>query len=251
MTELQITDLKDSLIPGSFWLLNKNVKGYQNSKNNELATEARSGRYFEIVNNANLTNSKHQQLERIQVILLEDGYRCWFEVKDIFNHIESINRWEPRLLTSIEISRKLPSVIAWVEKASRRPNYYLWGGTIGPNFDCSGLIQTAFSSENIWIPRDAYQQEIFCNPVIFNKNTFEELVAGDLLFFGNSEACTHVALYKGEGSYWHSSGIKNGRNGISVDSLQPINKHDISSYYLSILRGAGRVNSCHDGSLIA
>jgi len=250
MTELQITSLRDTLIPESLWMLKTNVKGYQNSENAELATEVVSGRHFKILKNSQLTNLLSLS-ERIQVVLLEDGYRCWFEVKDILNQIESNQKWEPEFMTRDQIKSKLPRVLDWIEKASKLPNHYLWGGTAGPNFDCSGLIQTAFSSEGIWLPRDAYQQEIFCKRILFNKNTLEKLMPGDLLFFGNKRRCSHVALYKGDGDYWHSSGIKNGRNGISLDSLKPINKNYISSYYFSILRGAGRVESCHDGSLIA
>ena len=104
------------------------------------------------------------------------------ELETLEKQVEKYNNWEPLLLSKDDIKEEIPKILDWIEATSKKPNYYLWGGTFGPNFDCSGLIQTAFSSENIWIPRDAYQQEIFCNPVIFNKNTFEELVAGDLLF---------------------------------------------------------------------
>ncbi len=248
MSEIKIADFNNILIPGSIWALKKIVKGYQNNQDDELATEAVIGRLFKVIKN---TNFRSNSESRIQVSLLEDGYRCWFEVQDIVDQIQRENKWEPILLSKKQIIKRLPSVLGWIENASKVPNHYLWGGTSGPNFDCSGLIQTAFSSEGIWIPRDAYQQEIFCKSITFDIRSLKELLPGDLLFFGDNTRCTHVALYKGEGNYWHSSGIKNGRNGISTDTLKPINKNDISSYYLSILRGAGRVESCHDGSFIA
>ncbi len=246
MTELKITDLNNTLIPGSFWLLKKNVNGYKNAQDNELATEVVKGRRFEIIMNAQLNPSK-----RISVSLLEDGYRCWFELTDLIDQIKRSEKLAPKIMTRTQIKNKLPGILDWLEKASKSPNHYLWGGTAGPNFDCSGLIQTAFASEGIWLPRDAYQQETFCASIAFDQKTFKELIPGDLLFFGETKKCSHVALYKGEGDYWHSSGIKNGRNGISIDTLAPINKNDISSYYLSILRGAGRVESSHDGSFLA
>ena len=96
----------------------------------------------------------------------------------------------------------------------QQPNYYLWGGTVAPNYDCSGLMQAAFKSVGVWLPRDAYQQEAFTQSI-----SFEELLAGDLVFFGSDEKATHVGLYLGEGCYIHSSGQKQGRNGIGIDKL--------------------------------
>jgi cell wall-associated NlpC family hydrolase len=59
------------------------------------------------------------------------------------------------------------------------PNEYLWGGTVAPNYDCSGLMQAAFGSVGIQLPRDSYQQEAFTEPV-----AMDDLQRGDLLFFG-------------------------------------------------------------------
>ena len=64
----------------------------------------------------------------------------------------------------------------------QRSNYYLWGGTVRPNYDCSGLMQAAFASVGIWLPRDAYQQEGFTQAI-----TIGELATGDLVFFGTSK----------------------------------------------------------------
>ncbi len=250
MSEIKITDKRITLNPGDLWVLQTSVKGYQNNKSNELATEVIAGRNFAIIN-----KSKHHSYliddARIQVRLLEDGYICWFELKDIVGQIKKCNGWKPKAIRRKTILKKLPKILKWIEQTSQSPNHYLWGGTIGPNFDCSGLIQTAFYLEDIWLPRDAYQQERFCRGVDFNKETLEGIIPGDLIFFGDKKKCSHVAIYKGEGTYWHSSGKTNGRDGIGLDSLKPINNNDISSYYLSILRGAGRVESCHDGSFIA
>ena len=42
---------------------------------------------------------------------------------------------------------------------SRAP--YMWGGTVGPRFDCSGFAQAAYRRRGAWIPRDAHQQSAF------------------------------------------------------------------------------------------
>ncbi len=235
---------------GSKWLLNNNVKGYKNMETNELATEILSGRKFGIIFHPN-TIKTNKLPTKVKVKLLEDGYICWLELKEIQKQVKELNHWKPLLLSKQEISKQIPNILDWIEQTSKKPNCYLWGGTIGPNFDCSGLIQRAFSLRSIWIPRDSYQQEKFCRKIKFNRSTLQGIIPGDLLFFGNNQKCSHVGIYIGKGNYWHSSGIENGRNGIGIDTLEMINKDSISSYYQSILRGAGRIESCHDGAEIA
>ncbi len=124
------------------------------------------------------------------------------------------------------------------------------GGTIGPDLDCSGLVQTAFASTGIWLPRDAYQQERFCKPLTVQANDVNALRSGDLIFFGTPERCTHVGIHLENGRYIHSSGIEHGRNGIGIDSLNPQDLHPVASHYRAELRGAGRVTRCHDGSTL-
>ena len=87
---------------------------------------------------------------------------------------------------------------------------------------------------------------VFCKKIKTDITTLEGIIPGDLLFFGKGK-CSHVGIYIGNGYYWHSSGIENGRNGIGRDNLKAISKNSISSYYQSIFRGAGRIENCHDG----
>ena len=91
--------------------------------------------------------------------------------------------WESQLFTEDNIINRIPKVLAWAKATRKIRNQYLWGGTIGPNFDCSGFVQSAFASSGIWIPRDAYQQEIFCENVALNieylsENTISFALAG-------------------------------------------------------------------------
>ena len=114
------------------------------------------------------------------------------------------------------------------------------GGTLGPNFDCSGLIQTAFLKHRIHIPRDSHQIKSFCRHLFYFKDHYGDLQSGDLLFFGTELKCDHIGIYKGNGLYYHCSGKKFGRNGIGLDSLNEAN-NKISLHYKSKLISAGRV----------
>ncbi len=244
MALLKIACDKTTLTTGSLWLLNKNINAYESITSDRLATEAIAGRKFKIINQANESH-KFSKEGKLKIQLLEDGYICYVKFKDILGNIEKIKSWTPILLTKSQIKERLPKVLSWVQEASSVPNNYLWGGTVGPNFDCSGLIQAAFASQNIWLPRDAYQQEEFCTKVELNCNASQNIIPGDLIFFGDNKKCSHVGLYKGEDAYWHSSGINNGRDGIGIDYLKYRDNNAISSFYLTKLRGAGRIESCY------
>jgi cell wall-associated NlpC family hydrolase len=169
------------------------------------------------------------------VYLCEDDYPGWVSLAD-FDSLQSATvHYQAATFSESEIKKLLAEVIAFTQKAMQQSNYYLWGGTVGPNYDCSGLMQAAFVSVGIWLPRDAYQQEGFTQPI-----TIAELVAGDLVFFGTSQKATHVGLYLGDGHYIHSSGKEQGRNGIGIDVLSEQGDAVSQSYYQQV-RGAGRV----------
>ena len=232
------------MLPRSFWKLSRDVNGYSNDSCNELATQVCSGRSFMILAES---SSNTQNAITYQVILLEDGYKCWLKFSDLLESVVQIFNWKSKLFTPKQIKAKIPLVMKWIENSSMINNRYLWGGTLGPDFDCSGLIQTAFASESIWIPRDAFQQEMFCKNLHITLKDLHKLEIGDLLFFGPKEFCNHVAIYKGNGLYWHSSGKDHGRNGIGVNGIEEGDKNLIACYYRSIFRSAGRVVRCHDG----
>jgi cell wall-associated NlpC family hydrolase len=140
-------------------------------------------------------------------------------------------------LSAQEISDRLTKVISFIQKSMAIPNEYLWGGTVAPNYDCSGLMQAAFASVDIWIPRDAYQQESFAKNV-----NIKEIQVGDLIFFGNPTKATHVGIYIGNGEYIHSSGKEHGHNGIAISELSGLDQ--VSQWYAKQLRGVGRITTC-------
>lgn len=192
-----------------------------------LATQAAKGRYLRLI--------REQRAEpAILVGLCEDDYQAWLP-KSRLNQLEAVQEpYKAIAFSRQEIERRLPEVIAFTHRAMAEPNHYLWGGTVAPNYDCSGLIQAAFSSQGIWLPRDSYQQEAFTERV-----SREELQAGDLIFFAK-ERVNHVALYLGDGQYIHSSGKDQGRNGIGIDILSD-RDNQVSRAYYRQLWSFGRV----------
>ncbi|HEY9827135.1 MAG TPA: C40 family peptidase, partial [Stenomitos sp.] len=189
-----------------------------------------------------------QQDRGLPIVLVEDNYPGWFAPTDVSHLKRATTIFAPPDPSLAEIQQRLPQVIAFAEAAMKQPNFYLWGGTVGPNYDCSGLMQHAFASHGIWLPRDAYQQEAFLEPLVNPGDRPEDLMAvlepGDLVFFGTPVKATHVALYLGEGRYIHSSGKDQGRNGIGVDIISN-QAEQVSRNYYAQFRGGGRVISSY------
>ncbi|AFY48098.1 cell wall-associated hydrolase, invasion-associated protein [Nostoc sp. PCC 7524] len=200
---------------------------YDSPECTRLATQAAVGRHLRVTSN--------QQDTAVEVCLCEDDYPGWVSFNDLGLLQPATVIYQARSLSAAEIQKLLPEAIAFTQTAMQQSNYYLWGGTVGPNYDCSGLMQAAFASVGIWLPRDAYQQEAFTQPI-----TITELAPGDLVFFGTPIKATHVGLHLGDGHYIHSSGKEIGRNGIGIDILSEQGDTVSKSYYQQ-LRGAGRV----------
>lgn len=196
-----------------------------------LATQAAPGRYLMLLDQSPETETR----QALPVRLCEDEYLAWLAVADHTQLAVAPQGYQARYWTAAAIRACLPDVIAFTQAAMGVPNTYLWGGTVAPNYDCSGLIQAAFAASGIWVPRDAYQQAAFCTPV-----ARPDLQAGDLVFFGTPAKITHVGLYLGGDRYVHSSGRDQGRNGIGIDWLIP-SDDPVSQTYLAQFRGGGRV----------
>lgn len=204
-----------------------NLNLYDSPICSRLATQAAVGRHLRVL-------SFHEDTA-VEVCSCEDDYPGWIPTQDLSGVEPAIVPYQPLAVSEVEIKKCLPAVIAYTQAAMQRPNSYLWGGNIGPNYDCSGLVQAAFASVGIWLPRDSYQQEAFTQAI-----AIEELQPGDLIFFGNQDKTTHVALHLGEQRYIHSSGIEQGRNGIGLDWLSE-QGDQVSRCYYRQLRACGRV----------
>lgn len=236
------TGASPTLAAGSIWRLLRPLPGWSSRIGSGLATEVAAGRRLRLLEDVRTAHG------RVRVRLLEDGYPCWLEIAALRHQAEPCGLPTLPRLPEGAIAARLPQVLGFAEQALGQPNRYLWGGTLGPDFDCSGLVQTAFAQAGIWLPRDAYLQERFCRPVAVRAAATMLLRPGDLLFFGTPRRCTHVALHLGEGRYLHSSGREHGRDGLGVDDLHPSNPDPVAGHYRAELRGAGRVIRSHDGS---
>lgn len=223
-----------------------NLNLYDSPALTRLATQAVAGRQLRILSlppdwvaNSSIDSSRDGSNVALSVRLREDDYPGWISAEDLDGLERAETPYQPQCWTASDIQQRLPLVIQYTRQAMQQPNHYLWGGAVGPNYDCSGLMQAAFLSAGIWIPRDAYQQEAFAQAI-----ALDDLQPGDLVFFGPPAKATHVGLYLGDRRYIHSSGKEIGRNGIGIDVLsdeESDNGDGVSRAYYRQLRGAGRI----------
>jgi cell wall-associated NlpC family hydrolase len=86
-----------------------------------------------------------------------------------------------------------PQVVREAEKFVGLP--YLWAGTSGYGFDCSGLTYMIYRQFGVTLPRDAADQARGGWPV-----TQADLAPGDLVFFAfGGGGIDHVGIYAGHG----------------------------------------------------
>ncbi|MXY18914.1 MAG: NlpC/P60 family protein [Synechococcus sp. SB0676_bin_10] len=231
----------------STWRLTRNTPCYGQRHGLALGTQAAAGRLLLLLE-AVPPNPAPGARQRVR--LAEDGYPCFMDCHDLLSQQLQSAQYQPLLLASSAIQGRLGEVLGFAHQAMATENRYLLGGTHAPNYDCSGLVQAAFAHVGVWIPRDAYQQERFCQPVAISADDFRLLRPGDLVFFGTPEHCTHVGLHLDQGRYMHSSSSSHGHGRIAVDALDQRDTSPVASHYRRHLRGAGRVVRCHDGATL-
>jgi cell wall-associated NlpC family hydrolase len=102
---------------------------------------------------------------------------------------------------------RIPAMRAEVVRTAREAmgaRYQLGGtGRDGGGFDCSGLIQRAYASVGVALPRRSLDQARQGRAVAREP---DGLQPGDILTFANrGRKVTHVGMYVGEGRFIHSA----------------------------------------------
>ena len=225
---VQLEDLKHrwQVAPKAEYWCDRTLNLYKTPIDPGLVTQAAAGRQLRIT---------AIEPTGIHVILRADDYPGWLRLEDMDALIPAAAPYQSPTVMRQDIEQVIPDAIAFTQAAMATPNEYLWGGTVAPNYDCSGLMQAAFAAVGVPLPRDSYQQEAFTKTI--DKT---ELLPGDLIFFGTPERTTHVALHIGDGQYIHSSGKDQGRNGIGIDSITDL-ADPVSRTYAAQYRCCGRI----------
>ena len=93
---------------------------------------------------------------------------------------------------------------------------YHWGGKTSEGVDCSGLVQVAFASVGVHIPRDSDQQ-FQLGQLSATRWHRADLRKGDTLYFlGTYGRIRHTALYLGDGRYLQAE-----MPAVNIRSLNP------------------------------
>ncbi|MDB9311509.1 NlpC/P60 family protein [Spirulina sp. CS-785/01] len=221
-----MTQQQELITQNQYYYCQRTLDLYNSPQCQGLATQAAQGRCLRV---------EAVLAEAVAVQLCEDDYRAWLPRGQVSQLQATSQPYQPIWVSREEIISRIPEIIAFMKAAMAQPHYYHWGGTVAPNYDCSGLMQAAFSASGVWLPRDSYQQAAFTETI-----SPDAMEAGDLIFFQEKSRVDHVALYLGDGQYIHSSGQRKGRNGIGIDRFSP-HGGEIAQNYYPLFHSAGRV----------
>ncbi|MGP9019546.1 bifunctional lytic transglycosylase/C40 family peptidase [Streptomyces sp. BR1] len=133
-------------------------------------------------------------------VIKYNGVPPYPETQGYVKSIRTLEKSFAAPISRVAPSQKAAGAIYYAQQKLGTP--YLWGGEGTPEqggrFDCSGLMQAAYQSVGIELPRVANDQ--------YNAGPHpsrNELLPGDLVFFStdlsNSRAIHHVGLYVGGG----------------------------------------------------
>ncbi|GLQ96025.1 C40 family peptidase [Dyella mobilis] len=80
---------------------------------------------------------------------------------------------------------------------------YHWGGnTPESGFDCSGLVDYIYrNAANIQLPHSSRDMAVVNGEKV---RSMDDLISGDLVFFGSRGGISHVGVYVGKGRFVHA-----------------------------------------------
>ena len=124
------------------------------------------------------------------------------------------------------------SVVKTARSAIGTP--YVRGGRNPGGFDCSGLVQWAYQSVGVKLPRTAREQSSIGQRI----GRVEDMRAGDIVAFRHPRRGYHTGIYVGDGTFVHSP---RRRSSVKISSLD-------DPYFNNTFLGARRVSmSAADG----
>jgi cell wall-associated NlpC family hydrolase len=139
-----------------------------------------------------------------------DGYVGWIAAADV----EQLNRarFDALQPSAPRDPARIEAVIASAKSKMGLP--YVWGGRSDEGVDCSGLVQTAFASQGINLPRDA-EQQASVGKLVATRWHRDNLRRGDLLYFlGRRGIIAHTGIYLGNNEF-----IEAADGGVKVSSF--------------------------------
>lgn len=110
---------------------------------------------------------------------------------------------------------------------------YVRGGRNPGGFDCSGLVQWAYQSVGVKLPRTAREQSSIGQRIM----RVEDMRAGDIVAFRHPRRGYHTGIYVGDGKFVHSP---RRRSAVKISSLD-------DPYFNNTFLGARRVSMNADG----
>lgn len=110
---------------------------------------------------------------------------------------------------------------------------YVRGGRNPGGFDCSGLVQWAYQSVGVKLPRTAREQSAIGQRIM----RVEDMRAGDIVAFRHPRRGYHTGIYVGDGKFVHSP---RRRSSVKISSLD-------DPYFNNTFLGARRVSMNADG----
>ena len=151
-----------------------------------------------------------QATPKYVVVSLIDGTHVAVKPKDVALHAEGAS-WDATPEKLVTEAKKFLGL------------QYLWGGTSGFGYDCSGFTYSVYHAYGVTISRDAGQQYAHGTPV-------SAPLSADLVFFGNvtEGSIGHVGMYVGDGNM-----IDAPQTGAAVQ-IEPL--YTDSSYYAGARR---------------
>ncbi|MFD4003078.1 C40 family peptidase [Streptomyces rubiginosohelvolus] len=116
--------------------------------------------------------------------------------------------------SSSNVSGSAASIVAFAK--AQVGDAYISGGT-GPNaWDCSGLVQAAYRTAGIDLPRVSQSQSTAGTQV-----SLDNLQPGDILYWGGAGSAYHVAIYVGGGEFVGAQNSSTGTVQRSMDYDRP------------------------------